>query len=85
MPTQLGQAAESATRFGAVAALMSDGNWRTLAEIALATGQPESGISARLRDLRKPPLRRIVQRRRRAVGSGTFEYRLVPAIEGAAR
>jgi hypothetical protein len=78
-------AAESATRIGAVAGLMSDGHWRTLAEIASATGQPESGISARLRDLRKPPLRRIVQRRRRAVGSGTYEYRLVPACEGAAR
>jgi len=35
-------------------ALMRDGRARTLAEIEAATGYPQSSISARLRDLRKP-------------------------------
>lgn len=35
-------------------ALMRDGRPRTLAEIESATGYPQSSISARLRDLRKP-------------------------------
>lgn len=34
--------------------LMLDGRWRTLADIAAATGDPEASVSARLRDLRKP-------------------------------
>ena len=33
--------------------LMIDGQWRTLAEISEATGEPEASISARLRDFRK--------------------------------
>ena len=33
--------------------LMQDGRWRTLAEIAEATGHPEASVSARLRDFRK--------------------------------
>ena len=33
--------------------LMSDGKWRTLGEIARATGDPESSVSAQLRHLRK--------------------------------
>lgn len=33
--------------------LMQDGKWRTLSEIADATGHPEASVSARLRDLRK--------------------------------
>lgn len=59
-----------------VYALMADGEWRTLAEIARATRHPEASISARLRDFRK-------QRygghhvARRHVERGLFEYRLV--------
>ena len=34
--------------------LMSDGKWRSLREIAMAVGGSEAGVSARLRDLRKP-------------------------------
>jgi hypothetical protein len=30
---------------------MKDGTWRTLREIAAATGDPEASVSARLRDL----------------------------------
>lgn len=33
--------------------LMQDGKWRTLGDIADATGHPEASVSARLRDLRK--------------------------------
>lgn len=34
---------------------MKDGQWRTLREIAHATGDPEASVSARLRDFRKQP------------------------------
>lgn len=37
-----------------VYSLMSDGHWRTLAEIAYMCGCSEPGASARIRDLRKP-------------------------------
>jgi hypothetical protein len=58
-----------------VCALMRDGVWRTLAEIAAATGDPEASVSARLRDLRKPRFGSyLVDRQRR--GPGLFEYRL---------
>ena len=33
--------------------VMKDGQWRTLADIAALTGDPEASVSARLRDLRK--------------------------------
>lgn len=33
---------------------MKDGRWRTLDEIAKATGDPHASISAQLRHLRKP-------------------------------
>jgi hypothetical protein len=58
---------------------MADGQWRTLEEIHQATGDPESSVSARLRDLRKPQHGgHIVERRRRGEGHrGLFEYRLV--------
>lgn len=62
--------------------VMADGVWRTLPEIAAATGaqDSEAGISARLRDYRK---RRFgdhdVQRRHRGEAErGLYEYRLVP-------
>lgn len=58
--------------------LMSDGGWRTLDEIAAATGDPPASVSARLRDFRKEKWgARIVQRRRRAEAErGIFEYRV---------
>lgn len=61
----------------AVYHLMKDGRFRTLREIADATGYPEASVSARLRDLRKRPLNRDVQRRRRTEQGGTWEYRVV--------
>lgn len=55
--------------------LMADGEWRTLREIADVTGFPEASVSARLRDFRKAPLNREVERRRRGgATSGTWEY-----------
>lgn len=55
-----------------------DGNWWTLADLSEATGDPESSISARLRDLRKPKFgSRDVERERVGGVSGTWRYRLV--------
>lgn len=67
-----------------VVRVMRDGHWRTYAEIAEATRDPETGetdpeasISARLRDLRKEKFGGYtVERRRRS--KGLFEYRVRP-------
>ena len=59
--------------------LMRDGQWRTLAEITRAIGcGSEAGVSARLRDFRKPKFGGfVVDRRRRGDGEhGLFEYQL---------
>lgn len=58
-----------------VFALMHDTRWRTLTEIARATGDPEASVSARLRDLRKPRFGgHLVQAK--CVGRGMWVYRL---------
>lgn len=58
-----------------VLSLMRDGAWRTLAEIAAATKDPEASVSARLRDFRKPRFGAYtVERRRR--DKGLHEYRI---------
>ena len=57
--------------------LMRDGKWRTLAEIAEAVGGSEAGVSARLRDLRKPRYGAMtVERRRSELHNGLWLYRL---------
>lgn len=57
---------------------MEDGEWRTLAVVAAATGAPEASVSARLRDLRKQRHgSRVVERR--YVSNGLWSYRLLPA------
>ena len=43
-----------AKQLGRVYDYMSDGLWHTLKDISEKTGDPESSVSARLRDLRKP-------------------------------
>lgn len=54
---------------------MSDGAWHTLEEIATAAGGSEAGISARIRDLRKPRFGgHTVEHRRRE--DNLWEYRL---------
>jgi len=68
--------------------LMRDGQWRTLTEIAEATGDPHASISAQLRHLRKRQFGSFtVEKRRRGVEtSGLFEYRVTaPAGTNAAR
>lgn len=83
------------TQFDRVRALMADGQWRTLREIADAIGKgSEAAISARLRDLRKPEYGRwTVERRRRGdPKAGLWEYQVsapkpleqLPLIDGGA-
>jgi hypothetical protein len=66
-------------QLGRVWELMVDGQWRTLREIAERVGGSEAGVSARLRDLRKPGFGgyKIERRRTGPPFSGLFEYRLV--------
>jgi hypothetical protein len=58
--------------------LMRDGRWRSLSEIATATGDPAASISAQLRHLRKARFGGwTVEKRARALRErGLFEYRL---------
>lgn len=65
--------------------LMVDGVWRTLQEIQEQTGGSLTGVSAKLRDLRKAQFAgghkdkgRILARRRASAGltSGAWEYRM---------
>ena len=60
----------------AVFELMKDGRWRTLQRIATVIGKSEAGISARLRDLRKPQFGAYQVDKRRVAG-GLWEYRLI--------
>lgn len=62
-------------QLGRVKALMLDGEWRGLAEIAVATGAPEASASARLRDLRRHGL--TVERQRVPGGRGLHRYRIL--------
>lgn len=58
---------------------MRSGAWRTLAEIAAITGDPEASVSAQLRHLRKPRFgaHQVERRARGDRERGLFEYRLV--------
>ena len=58
--------------------LMRDGRWRTLDEIAQATGDPHASVSAQLRHLRKPRFGSfIVEKRSRGERDrGLWEYKL---------
>lgn len=58
--------------------LMLDGKWRSLQEIAEATGDPAASVSAQLRHLRKKRFGAlIVERRSRGTRDrGLFEYRV---------
>ena len=64
---------------GRIFDLMSDGAWRTLAEINEATNAPEASASAALRSFRRVDMgSHIVQRRRRGnPRMGLHEYRLI--------
>jgi len=57
--------------------VMSDGEWRTLRELAAATGHPEPSVSARLRDFRKARFGgHDVERD--YLADGLWRYRLTP-------
>ena len=68
-----------------VYALVSDGQWRTLAAIAHATGDPESSVSAQLRHLRKPRFGSF-RVEKEFIKSGLYRYRVLPPVPvGAVR
>ena len=56
--------------------LMSDGAWRTLAQIAKEAQGSESSVSARLRDLRKARFGQYRIDKRRVTG-GLWEYKMI--------
>ena len=57
--------------------LMLDGRWRTIRQIAQATGdKSESSVSAQLRHLRKPRFGSYTVERRH-LGDGLYEYRVL--------
>jgi hypothetical protein len=59
--------------------LMSDGKWRSLAEISEDAGGSEASVSARLRDLRKEQYGgREIQRER--ISGGLWHYRMVKNV-----
>lgn len=61
--------------------LMKDAQWRSLAEIAFATGYPEASISAQLRHMRKPKFGSHTINRRHD-GGGLYEYQLLVNKDG---
>jgi hypothetical protein len=64
-------------QMAAVFALMRDGAWRTLGEIAAQSGAPEASVSARLRDIRNK-LGYTVERE--YVAHGLHRYRVVEPV-----
>lgn len=68
-----------ATQLYQVKKLMSDGQWRSLFDIADAVEAPEPSVSARLRDLRKTKFGGHTVERKRVHG-GTHLYRVI--LEG---
>lgn len=75
-------------QLGRVYEVMADGRWRSLWEISRETGDPETSISAQVRNLRKARFGGyVVERRLRTWQghSGTFEYRLLVASKGGQR
>jgi hypothetical protein len=71
-------------QLGRVFDLMRDGRWRSLYEIANATGDPETSTSAQLRHLRKPRFGgNTVEKQRRTAHNRTWEYRLVLEVQGS--
>ncbi len=59
-----------------VFSVMSDGKWRTLAEIAALADGTEAAVSARLRDFRKRPYGSHTVERQH-IGNGLYQYRLI--------
>lgn len=61
---------------------MSDRTWHTLPEIARLTGSSETGVAARLRDMRKARFGAHTVERY-YVGEGQWAYRLIPNDDAA--
>lgn len=59
--------------------LMLDHQWRSLAEISGAVGGSEAGVSARLRDLRKPSFGGYTVERK-YIKDGLWLYRIAPPV-----
>jgi aromatic ring hydroxylase len=57
--------------------ILSDNRWHTLAEIVQRIGGSEAGISARIRDLRKPKFGNH-KIDRQHIGGGLWRYRWAP-------
>ena len=66
-------------QIGRVYECMLSGQWRTLQEISMITGAPESSVSAQLRNLRKPRFGGMIinKRRRGEQSNGLWEYQLI--------
>jgi hypothetical protein len=64
-------------QFEKVRSLMLDGGWRTLAQIAEATGEPPASVSAQLRHLRKERFGSY-RVEKCYCGEGLYRYRLDP-------
>jgi hypothetical protein len=62
--------------------LMRDGKWRSLAVISRCTHHPQTSVSARLRDFRKPRFGGHTVERH-YLSLGLWVYRLVPNTESA--
>lgn len=57
--------------------VMRDGKWRTLDELAAATGDPATSCQSRLRDFRKPQFGSLAVDTEKPDGSNLWRYRLV--------
>lgn len=69
------------TQLERVLMLMMDHRWRTLASISRLVGGSEAGVSARLRDLRKPRNGSHTVERKRVKDSGLWLYRLAGPVQ----
>lgn len=65
-------------RLNQIRELLGDGEWRTVAEIVEVLGGSPTGVSAQIRDLRKPKngAYRIASRRRGDPSEALWEYRM---------
>ena len=57
--------------------VVKDGGWRSLSDIAAATGDPQASVSAQLRHLRKPRFGGHTVERK-YLGGGLYLYRVIP-------
>ena len=67
--------ARLAYQMSAVVSLVKNGSWWTLKDLSRTTGYPESSVSARLRDLRKPKFGSF-NVERKYISRGLWAYRV---------